>query len=225
MGKLYLVPTPIGNLEDITFRAIKVLKNADLILVEDSRRSSKLLSHYGINNPIQKYHSFNEHRKINSFISELKKEKSIVLISDAGTPSISDPGFLLVRESIKNEIEIECLPGATALIPALVQSGFPSERFVFEGFLPVKKGRKKRLEELKEEWRTIIIYESPHRIVKTLNDIVMFFGNDRMISISKEMTKIYEETYRGSIKNALNHFQRELPKGEFVLCISGKSSK
>ena len=156
MGKLYLVPTPIGNLEDITFRAIKVLKNADLILVEDSRRSSKLLSHYGINNPIQKYHSFNEHRKINSFISELKKEKSIVLISDAGTPSISDPGFLLVRESIKNEIEIECLPGATALIPALVQSGFPNERFVFEGFLPIRKGRKKRLEEIALDPRTII---------------------------------------------------------------------
>ena len=225
MGKLYLVPTPIGNLEDITFRAIKILKSVDLILVEDTRRSSKLLKHYGINKLTKKYHSFNEHKKLTSFISELKKETSIALITDAGTPSISDPGFLLVRESIKNEIEIECLPGATALIPALVQSGFPSERFVFEGFLPIKKGRKKRLEELKEEWRTIIIYESPHRIVKTLNDIVMFFGNDRMISISREMTKIYEETYRGSIKNALNHFQRELPKGEFVLCISGKSSK
>tara|TARA_B100000614_G_scaffold256254_1_gene274501 strand:- start:51 stop:728 length:678 start_codon:yes stop_codon:yes gene_type:complete len=225
MGKLYLVPTPIGNLEDITYRALKILKSVDLILVEDTRRSSKLLNHYEINKPTKKYHSFNEHKKLTSFISELKKETSIALITDAGTPSISDPGFLLVRESIKNEIEIECLPGATALIPALVQSGFPSERFVFEGFLPIKKGRKKRLEELKEEWRTIIIYESPHRIVRTLNDILMFFGNDRMMSISREMTKIYGETYRGSIKNALNHFQRELPKGEFVLCISGKSSK
>ena len=225
MGKLYLVPTPIGNLEDITFRAIKILKSVDLILVEDTRRSSKLLNHYGINKPIKKYHSFNEHKKLTSFISELKKETSIALITDAGTPSISDPGFLLVRESIKNEIEIECLPGATALIPALVQSGFPSERFVFEGFLPIKKGRKKRLEELKEERRTIIIYESPHRIVKTLNDILIFFDNDRMISISREMTKIYEETYRGSIKYALNYFKRELPKGEFVICISGKSNK
>ena len=225
MGKLYLVPTPIGNLEDITFRAIKILKSVDLILVEDTRRSSKLLNHYGINKPTKKYHSFNEHKKLTSFISELKKETSIALITDAGTPSISDPGFLLVRESIKNEIEIECLPGATALIPALVQSGFPSERFVFEGFLPIKKGRKKRLEELKEETRTIIIYESPHRIVKTLNDILIFFDNDRMMSISREMTKIYEETYRGSIKYALNHFKRGLPKGEFVICISGKSSK
>ena len=223
MGKLYLVPTPIGNLEDITFRAIKVLKNADLILVEDSRRSSKLLSHYGINKPIQKYHSFNEHRKINSFISELKKEKSIVLISDAGTPSISDPGFLLVRESIKNEIEIECLPGATALIPALVQSGFPNDRFVFEGFLPIRKGRKKRLQEIEQDPRTIIIYESPHRIIKTLKDLLNVFSEDRMIAISREMTKIYEETYRGSINNALHHFKKQSPKGEFVICISGKS--
>jgi len=225
MGKLYLVPTPIGNLEDITFRAIKVLKNADLILVEDSRRSSKLLSHYGINKPIKKYHSYNEHIKINLFISELKEEKSIVLITDAGTPSISDPGFLLVRESIKNEIEIECLPGATAIIPALVQSGLPSERFVFEGFLPVRKGRKKRLEELEKEKRTIIIYESPHRIIKTLNDLLLFFSENRMIAISREMTKIYQETYRGSIKQTLEHFKRELPKGEFVICISGKSYK
>ena len=225
MGKLYLVPTPIGNLEDITFRAIKVLKNADLILVEDSRRSSKLLSHYGINKPIKKYHSYNEHIKINLFISELKEEKSIVLITDAGTPSISDPGFLLVRESIKNEIEIECLPGATAIIPALVQSGLPSERFVFEGFLPVRKGRKKRLEELEQEKRTIIIYESPHRIIKTLNDLLLFFSENRMIAISREMTKIYQETYRGSIKQTLEHFKRKLPKGEFVICISGKSYK
>jgi len=225
MGKLYLVPTPIGNLEDITFRAIKVLKNADLILVEDSRRSSKLLSHYGINKPIKKYHSYNEHIKINLFISELKEEKSIVLITDAGTPSISDPGFLLVRESIKNEIEIECLPGATAIIPALVQSGLPSERFVFEGFLPVRKGRKKRLEELEKEKRTIIIYESPHRIIKTLNDLLLFFSENRMIAISREMTKIYQETYRGSIKQTLEHFKRKLPKGEFVICVSGKSYK
>lgn len=225
MGKLYLVPTPIGNLEDITFRAIKVLKNADLILVEDSRRSSKLLSHYGINKPIKKYHSYNEHIKINLFISELKEEKSIVLITDAGTPSISDPGFLLVRESIKKEIEIECLPGATAIIPALVQSGLPSERFVFEGFLPVRKGRKKRLEELEKEKRTIIIYESPHRIIKTLNDLLLFFSENRMIAISREMTKIYQETYRGSIKQTLEHFKRKLPKGEFVICVSGKSYK
>ena len=225
MGKLYLVPTPIGNLEDITFRAIKVLKNADLILVEDSRRSSKLLSYYGINKPIKKYHSYNEHIKINLFISELKEEKSIVLITDAGTPSISDPGFLLVRESIKNEIEIECLPGATAIIPALVQSGLPSERFVFEGFLPVRKGRKKRLEELEKEKRTIIIYESPHRIIKTLNDLLLFFSENRMIAISREMTKIYQETYRGSIKQTLEHFKRKLPKGEFVICVSGKSYK
>ena len=182
-----------------------------------------MLSHYGINNPIQKYHSFNEHRKINSFISELKKEKSIVLISDAGTPSISDPGFLLVRESIKNEIEIECLPGPTALIPALVQSGFPNERFVFEGFLPIRKGRKKRLEEIEKDPRTIIIYESPHRIIKTLKDLLNVFTEDRMIAISREMTKIYEETYRGSINNALHHFKKQSPKGEFVICISGKS--
>ncbi len=225
MGKLYLVPTPIGNIEDITFRAIKVLKEADLILVEDTRRSSKLLSYYGIHKLIKNYHTFNEHKKLNSFISELKKGKSIVLITDAGTPSISDPGFLLVRESLKNEIEVECLPGATALIPALVQSGLSSDRFIFEGFLPVRKGRKKRLKELEQDPRTIIVYEAPHRIVKSLYDFSNIFGSDRRISISREMTKLYQETYRGSINDAINYFENKSVKGEFVICISGKPHK
>ncbi len=225
MGKLYLVPTPIGNIEDITFRAIKVLKEVDLILVEDTRRSSKLFSHYGINRPIKNYHTFNEHKKLNSFITELKKGKSIVLISDAGTPSISDPGFLLVRESLKNEIEGECLPGPTALIPALVQSGFSSDRFIFEGFLPLKKGRKKRLQELEPDPRTIIIYEAPHRILKSLYDFSHIFGSDRKISVSREMTKLYQETYRGSINDAINYFENKPLKGEFVICISGKTDK
>ena len=225
MSKLYLVPTPIGNLEDITFRAIKILKEADLILVEDTRRSLKLLQHYGIKKPMKSYHSFNEHNKLSLFISELKKGNSLVLITDAGTPSISDPGFLLVRESLKNEIEIECLPGATALIPALVQSGFPSDRFVFEGFLPIKKGRKKRIKELAEDLRTIILYESPHRLVKLLIDLSDSFGSNRSISISREMTKLYQETYRGSIIDAIKYFEKTSVKGEFVICLSGKSYK
>ena len=225
MGKLYLVPTPIGNLEDITFRAIKILKEADLILAEDTRRSLKLLKHYGIYKPMQSYHSFNEHNKLSFFISELKDNKSLVLITDAGTPSISDPGFLLVRESLNNEIEIECLPGPTALIPALVQSGFPTDRFVFEGFLPIKKGREKRLKELAEDSRTTIIYESPHRLIKSLIDLSESFGSDRSIAISREMTKLYQETFRGSVNEAIVHFEKASAKGEFVICLSGKLHK
>ena len=204
-GKLFIVPTPIGNLEDITFRAIETLKNVDLVLAEDTRKSKILFKKYEITTSLKSYHINNEHRVVNLYVASLVDGKKIALVSDAGTPSISDPGFLLIRESIKKNIEIICLPGATALIPALVMSGLPSEKFVFEGFLPKKKGRDSRLKELAIEKRTVILYESPQRVRKTLEDLKEFFGSDRRISLSREISKIYEETYRGTIELSLIH--------------------
>jgi 16S rRNA (cytidine1402-2'-O)-methyltransferase len=218
-GKLYIVPTPIGNLGDITHRAIETLKDVDLVLAEDTRKSSILFKKYAITTPLKSYHINNEHKLVNQYVENLVNGKILALVSDAGTPSISDPGFLLIRESIKQNIEIICLPGSTALIPALVMSGLPSERFVFEGFLPRKKGRTSRLEELSSENRTVILYESPLRVKKTLQDLQEAFGPDREISLSREISKIYEETFRGNISEAINLFTTKNPKGEFVICI------
>jgi len=218
-GKLFIVPTPIGNLDDITYRAIETLKNVDLVLAEDTRKSKILFKKHAITTSLKSYHINNEHRVVNLYVASLVDGKKIALVSEAGTPSISDPGFLLIRESIKKNIEIICLPGATALIPALVMSGLPSERFVFEGFLPKKKGRDSRLKELAIEKRTVILYESPQRVRKTLEDLKEFFGSDRRISLSREISKIYEETYRGTIEDAIAHFSNKNPKGEFVICI------
>lgn len=223
--RLFLVPTPIGNLEDMTLRAIRVLKEADLILAEDTRTSGRLLSHFEIETPMQSYHMHNEHKRIDSILGRLKSGDRIALISDAGTPGISDPGFLLARACIEEQIEIECLPGPTAFVPALVNSGFPCDRFIFEGFLPVKKGRQTRLELLAEETRTLVLYESPHKLVKTLTQICEFFGSDRMISVSRELTKLYEETLRGTVKEIKEHFEAHPPKGEIVIVIQGNSAK
>ncbi len=220
MSKLFIVSTPIGNLGDITFRAIETLKSVDLILAEDTRTSLKLLKHYKINSKIESYHMHNEHKKADSIINKISEGNTIALISDAGTPSISDPGFLLVRECIKNNIEVECLPGATALITALVISGLPSDKFLFEGFLPAKKGRTKRLKELSNEKKTIIFYESPHRILKTLKDFSDYFSPEKQVSVSREITKIYEETFRGTIEESIEHFEKNKPKGEFVIVLS-----
>lgn len=225
MGKLYLVPTPLGNLADFTYRAVNVLGEVDLILAEDTRTSTKLLNHYNISRPLQSFHMHNEHKKLERIISQLNYGKTIAMISDAGTPGISDPGFLLVREAIANNIEVICLPGPTALIPALVQSGFPTERFIFEGFLPPKKGRKTRLEQLSQDSRTIVFYESPHKLIKTLTQLITYFQGERQVAISREMTKIYEETYRGTLEEAVVHFNEKVPKGEFVVCISGNQTK
>jgi len=222
MTSLYIVPTPIGNLKDITFRAIEVLKNADLILAEDTRNSFKLLKHYEIKTPCESFHMHNEHKKLSYFIDKIKSGNVLALISDAGTPGISDPGYLLIRELINNNFLIECLPGATAILPSLIQSGFPIDKFVFEGFLPLKKSRKKRLEFLSEEKRSIVIFESPHRIIKTVNDLILFFGKERRISISRELTKIHEENFRGNLLEALSFLENKNPKGEFVICIEGK---
>jgi 16S rRNA (cytidine1402-2'-O)-methyltransferase len=221
-GKLFIVPTPIGNLEDITFRAIKVLKEVTLILAEDTRTSKKLLQHYEIITPMQSHHMHNEHKTVDGILQRLKSGEQIALISDAGTPAISDPGFLLCRASIEHGIEIECLPGATAFVPALVISGLPNDRFVFEGFLPLKKGRQTRLGVLAEEPRTMVFYESPHKLLKTLTQFVTYFGPDRPISVSRELTKMYEETLRGTTSELLSHFERVPPKGEFVIVVSGK---
>ena len=218
-GKLFIVPTPIGNLADVTYRAIDTLQNVDLVLAEDTRKSSILFKKYSITTPIKSYHINNEHKLVNKYVGDLIEGKTLALVSDAGTPSISDPGFLLIRESIKENIEIICLPGATALIPALVTSGLPSDRFVFEGFLPRKKGRKSRLKELAIEKRTVILYESPLRIKKTLEDLKDVFGPDREISFSREISKIYEETYRGTIGDVIVDLRDKRPKGEFVICI------
>ena len=225
MGKLYLVPTPLGNLADFTYRAVNVLGEVDLILAEDTRTSTKLLNHYNISRPLQSFHMHNEHKKLERIISQLNYGKTIAMISDAGTPGISDPGFLLVREAIANNIEVICLPGPTALIPALVQSGFPTERFIFEGFLPPKKGKKTRLEQLSQDSRTIVFYESPHKLIKTLTQLITYFQGERQVAISREMTKIYEETYRGTLEEAVVHFNKKVPKGEFVVCISGNQTK
>ncbi|MBT3561183.1 16S rRNA (cytidine(1402)-2'-O)-methyltransferase [Flavobacteriaceae bacterium] len=221
MAKLYIVPTPIGNLEDITFRAINILTDVDLILCEDTRRSKKLLIHYNIDTPLRSHHKFNEHKEVGKVVDKILSGEKIALISDAGTPGISDPGFLAVRTCLENNIEVECLPGATALVPALVNSGIPFERFVFEGFLPVKKGRKTRLVKLTKEDRTMIFYESPHKLLKTLNDFSNSFGADRKISVSREITKIYEETIRGSVEYIINLFTDKIPKGEFVIIVEG----
>ena len=220
MSKLFVVPTPIGNLGDITLRSIEVLKSADLILAEDTRTSSKLLKHYDIDTPVESFHMHNEHKKLESIINKLRSDFEIALISDAGTPGISDPGFLLVRECINNEVEVECLPGPTAFVPALVSSGLPCDRFSFEGFLPVKKGRTKRLKELSTETKTMVFYESPHRILKTLNDLSKYFDMESQISISRELTKLYEETFRGTIKRSVEHFEKNKTKGEFVIVLS-----
>ena len=225
MGELFLVPTPIGNLGDITHRAVAKLKQVDMILAEDTRTSRKLLNHYHITTTMRAFHMHNEHRKFKEIGSKLTSGMQIALISDAGTPGISDPGFLLVCEALSLNIKVTCLPGPTAMIPALVQSGLPCERFVFEGFLPTKKGRKKRLEELSAENRTLIFYESPHKLLKTLNQFSEIFGPDRAVSISRELTKMFEETFRGTINNALNHFNAHPPKGEFVICVDGNQNK
>ena len=222
MSKLFVVPTPIGNLGDITLRSIEVLKSADLILAEDTRTSSKLLKHYDIDTPVESFHMHNEHKKLESIINKLRTDFEIALISDAGTPGISDPGFLLVRECINNEVEVECLPGPTAFVPALVSSGLPCDRFSFEGFLPVKKGRTKRLKELSAETKTMVFYESPHRILKTLNDLSNYFEVESQISVSRELTKLYEETFRGTIKESVEHFEKNKTKGEFVIVLSPK---
>lgn len=222
MGKLYLVPTPIGNLEDMTLRAIRVLKEVNCILAEDTRTSGKLLQHYEIGTPMQPHHMHNEHKTVNPLVERLKSGETMALISDAGTPAISDPGFLLTRACIENEIEVDCLPGATALVPALVNSGLPNDKFVFEGFLPVKKGRQTRLKLLAEEARTIILYESPHKLLKTLAQLVEYFGAGRSISVSRELSKLYEETIRGSAEEVLEYYTQKPPKGEIVIIIGGK---
>lgn len=219
-GKLYLVPTPIGNLADMTYRAVEVLKNVDLILAEDTRTSGFLLKHYEIGTPVQSFHAHNEHKKVEEVIAKLKEGKSIAQISDAGTPGISDPGFLLVREALANEIPVDSLPGATAFIPALVKSGFPCDRFVFEGFLPHKKGRQTRIESIKEETRTVVYYESPHRLLKTLQQFKEILG-DRNVSVSRELTKKFEETVTGPIEEVLTYFSTKSIKGEFVIVLEG----
>ena len=222
MGKLYLVPTPIGNLEDMTFRAVRVLKEVDLILAEDTRTSGKLLKHFEIGTALQSHHMHNEHKTVKGIIKKLRSGTTMALISDAGTPAISDPGFLLTRACIENDIEVECLPGATAFVPALVNSGLPNDRFVFEGFLPVKKGRQTRLQQLAEETRTLVFYESPHKLVKTLTQFLDYFGLERPISVSRELTKLYEETIRGTLAEVLAHFEKNPPKGELVIVVGGK---
>ena len=223
MGKLYLVPTPIGNLKDITFRAIEVLNEVDLILAEDTRTSGKLLKHYEINTPMQSHHMHNEHKTVDHIVRRISNGETVALISDAGTPAISDPGFLLTRACVEAQIEVDCLPGATAFVPALVNSGLPNDKFVFEGFLPVKKGRQTRLKLLAEETRTMIFYESPHKLIKTLSHFVEYFGAERPMSVSREITKIHEETIRGTVKEVLNYYTRKPPKGEIVIVVSGKS--
>ncbi len=221
-GKLYLIPTPIGNLEDMTFRAIRLLKEADILLAEDTRTSAPLLKHFGIDKRCYSHHQHNEHKATAEILRFLEEGKTVALISDAGTPGISDPGFYLVRAALQNGAEVCCLPGATALIPALVSSGLPTDQFVFEGFLPVKKGRQTRLKTLSEEDRTMIFYESPHRLLKTLSEFALFFGTDRQASVSRELSKVYEETRRGTLLEIKSHFENNVLKGEFVLCVAGK---
>lgn len=224
MSKLYLVPTPIGNLEDMTFRAIRVLKEVDLILAEDTRTSGKLLKHFDIGTQMHSHHMHNEHKTVESIVNQIKAGKSIALISDAGTPAISDPGFLLTRACIEAGIEVDCLPGATAFVPALVNSGLPNDKFVFEGFLPVKKGRQTRLLALAEETRTMIFYESPHKLLKTLTHFADYFGEDRKTSVSREISKLHEETIRGSVKEVLGYYTAKPPKGEIVIVLAGKQT-
>lgn len=221
-GKLYLVPTPIGNLEDMTFRAIKVLQEVQLILAEDTRTSGKLLKHFEISTPMSSFHLHNEHQQVSRYTEKLKAGDTIALISDAGTPAISDPGFLLVRAAVEEGIEVECLPGATAFVPALVDSGFPADRFVFEGFLPLKKGRQTRIKELAEERRTVILYESPHRIQKCLQQLAEFFGDDRPAVVVREISKFYETKHRGTLAELIAECDVKEMKGEIVVVVKGK---
>lgn len=221
MGKLYVVPTPVGNLEDMTFRAIKTLKEADVILAEDTRTSSVLLKHFDIHTPMISHHKFNEHQAVDGIVARLKGGETIALISDAGTPAISDPGFLLVRACAQNGVEVQCLPGATAFVPALVNSGLPNDRFCFEGFLPVKKGRQTKFAAMAQEKRTMIVYESPYRVLKTLTQLAEVLGPDRKASVSREISKIHEETVRGTLSELVQHFTEHQPKGEFVMIIGG----
>jgi len=222
-GKLYIVPTPIGNLEDFTYRAKRILSEVDLILAEDTRKTGILLKHFEISNKMQSHHLYNEHKTTNNVIDKLKSGLNIALVSDAGTPAISDPGFLLTRESIKNEIEVETLPGAVAFIPALVNSGLASDRFCFEGFLPQKKGRQKNIKRLENEERTMIFYESPHRLIKTLEQFADFFGEERQASVSRELTKMFEENKRGTLRELINYFKEKKIKGEIVIIVNGKN--
>ncbi|HZF65448.1 MAG TPA: 16S rRNA (cytidine(1402)-2'-O)-methyltransferase [Chitinophagaceae bacterium] len=219
---LYLVPTPIGNLKDITLRALEVLQQVDVILAEDTRTSSRLLNHYQIQKPLSPYHQHNEHKVLQHLVDQLVSGKTMAVITDAGTPGISDPAFLLVRECIKNEVRVECLPGATAFVPALVNSGLPIHSFVFEGFLPLKKGRHTKLTRLAVEERTIVLYESPVRLVKTLKELSTYLGEDRLCSVSRELTKLFEETHRGTLKEVAEYFSSKEVKGEIVLIVGGK---
>lgn len=219
---LYIVPTPVGNLDDITFRALSILKSVDLILAEDTRTSSVLLHHFDIHTPMQAHHKFNEHQTVQRVVEQLQSGKTVALISDAGTPAISDPGFLLVRECVRAGVEVQCLPGATALIPALVDSGLPNDRFCFEGFLPQKKGRQTRLNNLQDEQRTMVFYESPFRLVKCLEQLAEVLGNDRKASVTREISKIHEDTQRGTLAELIEHFKNNAPKGEIVICVAGK---
>ena len=223
MGKLVVVPTPIGNLEDITLRALDVLKKCDLILAEDTRTSRVLLKHYGIEARMQSYHKFNEHQTVRAIAERIKSGETVALITDAGTPAISDPGYLLVKACIEEEVEVDCLPGATAFVPALVMSGLPNDRFVFEGFLPQKKGRQTRFKQLSEETKTMVFYESPFRVVKTLNQLAEFLGGERRASASREISKMFQETVRGTLQELFDHFSENQPKGEFVIVVAGKS--
>ena len=222
MAKLYLVPTPIGNLKDMTFRAVKVLQEVDLILAEDTRTSGKLLQHFEITAPMQSHHMHNEHKTVDHLVQRMESGETLALISDAGTPAISDPGFLLTRACVEKNIDVECLPGATAFVPALVNSGLPNDKFVFEGFLPPKKGRQTRLNLLAEETRTMIFYESPYKLLKTLGHFTEYFGADRSASVSRELTKLYEETVRGSLTEIIQYYTEKPPKGEIVIIVEGK---
>lgn len=225
MSTLYLVPTPIGNLEDITLRALRVLKEADLILCEDTRTSSKLLQHYDIRRPVQSHHQHNEHRTVEDIAARIESGQTVALITDAGTPGISDPGFLLVRACVKAGVHVECLPGATAFVPALVQSGLPCDQFVFAGFLPQKKGRQTRLRELAAQDRTIVLYESPFRLVKALGELAEHFGENRQVAVCRELTKMFEETFRGTLVQAKAHFEAKTVKGEIVIIVSGNNGE
>ena len=220
-GRLFLVPTPIGNLEDITLRAKRILEEADAVIAEDTRVSGRLLQHYGISRPFIAFHAHNEHKVTDRLVERLVAGERFALVTDAGTPAISDPGFLLVRAAVKQGVAVECLPGATAFVPALVNSGLPCDRFTFEGFLPVKKGRRTRIAELLNEPRTMVFYESPHRIVRTLHELAEAFGAERQASISREITKLHEETVRGTLPELAAHFEQHPPRGEFVLCVAG----
>ncbi len=225
MGLLHIIPTPIGNLEDMTLRGVRLLKEVDLILAEDTRTSGKLLKHFEIATPMKSYHMHNEHKVVKGLIEALQSGRNFALITDAGTPAISDPGYLLIKECIENDIKVECLPGATAFVPALISSGLPANEFVFLGFLPVKKGRQKKLTELEGESKTMIFYESPYKLKKTLQDFLNHFGKDRLVSVSRELSKLYEEHVRGTLETVIKHFEEKNPKGEFVIILHGKKSK